>query len=140
MTRDELRQKIADVESLIDAKYQAALEQYHKYFAQCVREKKVVMRSQPERARFEHLAAAAIDRLKKEYAMQFTPAYVGDVIKTERCMMRVERIEVAAFEEPTLAFYGTYLKFDGTPYKRQFVNPILQTDIVRVVRSMPTNN
>ena len=80
--------------------------------------------------------------------MQFSPADIGDIIESEvrtisknghvseiRYLMRVERIEVAAFDEPTLSYYGTFLKRDGTPLLRQISKSILQRDITRVVKS-----
>ena len=93
-------------------------------------------------------AVRAADKLKKEYAMQNAPADIGDVISTEINiqrkngvmghifrMMRVERIEVAAFEEPSLVYYGTYLKSDGkTPVAKQMMVPIHQKDITKVVK------
>lgn len=148
MTKQELQEKIADVESMIEDRYQAAMRAYLQYRCECIKQKKVVMKSEPQRSQFENHAAVSIDRLKKEYAMQFTPADVGDVIESEqrsisrtgkvsekRYLMRIERIEVAAFEDPTLAFYGTYLKTDLTPMEKQSFKPILQPDVTRVVKT-----
>ncbi len=94
-------------------------------------------------------ALRAADKLKKEYAMQNAPADIGDVISTEikvhrkngitghvYRLMRVERIEVAAFEVPSLVYYGTYLKMDGkTPVDKQMMIPIHQKDITKVVKA-----
>ena len=88
------------------------------------------------------------DNIKKEYAMQNSPADIGDVIEAEIKigrggspvreiirLMRVERIEVAAYEEPQLTYYGTYLKRDLTPQARQIFVPIHQRDITKFVKS-----
>ena len=94
-------------------------------------------------------ALRAADKLKKEYAMQNAPADIGDVISTEikvhrknsitghvYRLMRVERIEVAAFEVPSLVYYGTYLKMDGkTPVAKQMMIPIHEKDITKVVKA-----
>ena len=137
MTYDELLQKIADVESLIDVRYKEAMKSYHKYWCECIDKKKVVVKQEPQRSQFEWQALITIDRLKKDFALQESPADIGDVIKTEKYMMRVERIEAAAFEYPTLQFYGKYIKKNGEPYARQFVNPILQMDVIEVVKATP---
>ena len=137
MTYEELQQKIADVESMIDVRFSGAMEAYHTYYMDCINNKKVVVKPQPERSQFEHQAMKSIDRLKKEFAMQNSPADVGDVIKTEKYIMRVERIEAAAFEYPTLQFYGKYLKQNGEPFARQITLPILQTDVIGVVKATP---
>lgn len=148
MTKQELLSKIADVEGMVEARYQAAMRAYLQYRRECIEQKKVAVKSEPQRSQFERQAAMSIDRMKKEYAMQFTPADVGDVIASEqrsisltgkvskkRYLMKIERIEVAAFEEPTLAFYGTYLKTDLTPCEKQSFKPILQPDVTRVVKT-----
>ena len=137
MTYDELQQKIADVERMIDVRFAGAMEAYHTYYKNCINNKKVVVKPQPERSQFEHQAMKSIDRLKKDFAMQNSPADVGDVIKTEKYIMRVERIEAAAFEYPTLQFYGKYLKQNGEPFARQITLPILQTDVIGVVKATP---
>ena len=79
--------------------------------------------------------------------MQNSPADVGDIIESERRVvrnggmveitriMRVERIMVAAFEKPQLTFYGTYLKRDLTPLAKQSEVPIYQDDITYVRKS-----
>lgn len=149
MTREELIVKIADIESMVDDKYHSALKDFFNYRCECIAQKKVVMKTEPQRSTFERQAQISINRLKKEYAMQTSPADIGDVIEAEIKidkagsvireivrMMRVERIEVAAFEEPQLTFYGTYVKQDGvTPYSRQMNVPIYQKDIIRVVKA-----
>jgi len=140
MTYEELQQKIADVESITDARYKSAVKAYHQYCDECLDANKVVVKPPPERSLFEHQALKSIDRMKREFAMQNSPADVGDVIKTEKYMMRVERIEAAAFEYPTLQFYGTYLKQNGEPLARQITRPILQNDITKVVKSKPYTN
>ena len=137
MTYEELQQKIADVEGMIDVRFAGAMEAYHTYYMDCINNKKVVVKPRPERSQFEHQAMKSIDRLKKEFAMQNSPADVGDVIKTEKYIMRVERIEAAAFEYPTLQFYGKYLKQNGEPFARQITLPILQTDVIGVVKATP---
>lgn len=137
MTYEELQQKIEDVESMIDVRFAGAMEAYHTYYMECINNKKVVVKPLPERSQFEHQAMKSIDRLKKEFAMQNSPDDVGDVIKTEKYIMRVERIEAAAFEYPTLQFYGTYLKQNGEPFARQIFLPILQTDVIGVVKATP---
>ena len=137
MTYEELQQKIADVESMIDVRFAGATDAYHSYYMDCINNKKVVVKPRPERSQFEHQAMKSIDRLKKDFAMQYSPADVGDVIKTEKYIMRVERIEAAAFEYPTLQFYGTYLKQNGEPFARQIFLPILQTDVIGVVKATP---
>lgn len=139
MTYNELQQKIADVESLIDERYKAAIKAYHQYVEECLDANKVVVKPQPQRSQFEHQAIKSIDRLKKEFAMQNSPADVGDVIRTEKYTMRVERIEAAAFEYPTLQFYGTYLKRNGEPLACQIHRPILQNDVLGVVKATPSN-
>jgi hypothetical protein len=137
MTYEELQQKIADIESLIDVRYAGAVKAYHQYVEECLEAKKVFVKPEPLRSQFEHHAMKSIDRLKKEFAMQNSPADVGDVIKTEKYIMRVERVEAAAFEYPTLQFYGTYLKQNGEPYAHQITRPILQTDITKIVKLNP---
>ena len=137
MSYEELQQKIADIESMIDVRYAGAIKAYHQYVEECLEAKKVVMKPEPLRSQFEHQAMKSIDRLKKEFAMQNSPADVGDTIKTDKYIMRVERIEAAAFEYPTLQFYGTYLKQNGEPFARQIFLPILQTDVIGVVKATP---
>lgn len=137
MTYEELQQKIANVESMIDVRYAGAVKAYHQYVEECLEEKKVVVKPEPLRSQFEHQAMKSIDRLKKEFAMQNSPADVGDVIKTEKYVMRVERIEASAFEYPTLQFYGTYLKQNGEPFAHQITRPILQMDITKIVKLNP---
>lgn len=139
MSYEELQQKIADVESMIDVRYAGAVKAYHQYVEECLEAKKVVIKPEPLRSQFEYQAMKSIDRLKKEFSMQNSPADVGDVIKTERYTMRVERIEAAAFEYPTLKFYGTYLKRNGEPFAHQITRPILQTDVIGVVSVYPNN-
>lgn len=139
MSYEELQKKIADVESMIDVRYAGAVKAYHQYVEECLEAKKVVVKPEPLRSQFEHQAMKSIDRLKKEFAMQNSPADVGDVIKTERYIMRVERIEAASFEYPTLKFYGTYLKRNGEPFTHQITRPILQTDVIGVVSVNPNN-
>ena len=148
MTLDELNAKIADIEALVDERYNAAMASYHKYWQECVEQKKVIVKPAPQRSHFKRQSYMSIDRLKKEYAMQFSPADIGDIIESEvrtisksghiseiRYLMRVERIEVAAFDEPMLSYYGTFLKRDGTPLLRQISKSILQRDITKVVKS-----
>ena len=146
MTYKELHEKIADVEDLINDKYKAALKAYRMYCCECEEQGKVIVKPQPQRSQFERQALISIDRLKKEYAMQDSPADVGDIIESvrhvlvkgnmreTRYLMKVERIEVAAFEKPTLAFYGTYLNQNLEPRVQQIFRPILQPDITRVVK------
>jgi hypothetical protein len=146
MTYEELQEKIADVEDLINDKYKAAEKAYWMYCRECVEQGKVIVKPEPQRSQFERQALISIDRLKKEYAMQDSPADVGDIIESERrvlvkgnmretrYLMKVERIEVAAFEKPTLAFYGTYLNQKLEPRVQQILRPILQPDITRVVK------
>ena len=146
MTYEELQEKIADVESLINDKYKAAMKAYRMYCCECEEQGKVIVKPQPQRSQFERQAQISIDRLKKEYAMQDSPAGIGDIIESERRvmvkghmhevrhLMKVERIEVAAFEKPTLAFYGTYLNQKLEPRAQQIFRPILQPDITKVVK------
>jgi hypothetical protein len=55
-------------------------------------------------------------------------------MRETRYLMKIERIDVAAFEKPTLAFYGTYLNRNLEPRVQQILRPILQPDITRVVK------
>ena len=148
MTYEELQEKIADIDSHVEDRYQAAMKSWSDYWYNCVKQKKVVIKPKPHRSQFEHHAQIAVDRLRKEFAMQTSPADIGDVIESEkrvvdrngrvkeiRYLMRVERIEVSSFGKPILAFYGTYLKRDMTPMIQQIFRPILQPDITRVVKS-----
>lgn len=146
MTYEELQEKIADVEGLINDKYKAAEKAYRMYCCECEEQGNVIVKPEPQRSQFERQALISIDRLKKEYAMQDSPADVGDIIESERrvlvkgnmrerrYLMKVERIDVAAFEKPTLAFYGTYLNQKLEPRVQQIFRPILQPDITRVVK------
>lgn len=140
MTYEELQAKIADIESLIDLRYKKAMDQYHKYWCECIESGKVVVKTRPTRALYERQANEAIDRVKKEYAMENSPADVGDIIKSGKWVMRVERIEAAAFEQPTLRFYGTFLnRRTLEPLRVQHYFGILQNDIEKVIKSNPTN-
>lgn len=146
MSYDELRQGIQDINNLIDERYCAAVDNYHKYWKECIEQKRVIVKTRPERSQFERQAQLSIDRLKKEYAMQESPADVGDVIEAEtriveggkvrerRYIMKIERIEVAAFDYPTLAYYGTYLNHKMQPRALQILRPILQPDVIKVVK------
>lgn len=148
MSYDELQAKIADnnrkmdeIEAIINEKIDIEMKSKH---PDC----NAVLRMKDQISSLRNRSIRHTDRLKKEYAMQNSPADVGDVIEAERRVfkidgrvkeithiMRVERIEVAAFEEPQLTFYGIYLKRDGTPLERQLTGPIYQKDITRVVKS-----
>lgn len=92
-------------------------------------------------------ATSKIDSIKRDYAMEQAPAAVGDTIEgivrlqgqdrryRERLLlMRVEEIQVADTDPPQMRYYGTYLRADGVPYKRQLVEPIYQNDIIKVVK------
>lgn len=146
MSYDELQQAIQEINDLIDERYRAAVDNYHTYWMECREQKRVVVKPPPERSQFERQAHLSIDRLKKEYAMQESPADVGDVIEAEtrffkgakmkerHYIMKIERIDVAAFEKPTLAFYGTYLNQKMQPCAIQRRKPILQPDVIKVVK------
>ena len=147
MTYEELQKKIADIESLINEKYRAAMKAYLNYCNECDEHGKVIVKQQPLKSQFERQAIISIDRIKKEYAMQNSPAGIGDIVESEkrtvlkdghireqRYLMKIERIEVAAFEEPTLAFYGTYLNRDLKPRFQQIFRPILQPEITKVIK------
>lgn len=148
MTREELNAKIADnqkkmqeMEDIIQEKIDIEMGTIHP-------DRMSVLRLKEQISHLRNMTVMQSDRLKKEYAMQSSPADIGDVIEAEVKTrnggiireiirtMRVERIEVAAFEEPQLTFYGTYVKQDGvTPYSRQMNVPIYQKDIIRVVKA-----
>lgn len=146
MNYEELQQGIQDINNLIDERYCAAVDNYHKYWKECIEQKRVMVKTRPERSEFERQAQLSIDRLKKEYAMQESPADVGDVIEAEtrffkgakmkerHYIMKIERIDIAAFEKPTLAFYGTYLNQKMQPCAIQRRKPILQPDVIKVVK------
>lgn len=137
MTYEELQQKIDDVMGMIDERYKGAMKAYHKYYDECLEKGIIVVKPEPQRSLFENHAFRLIDKLKKDFAMQDTPADIGDVIRTEKYMMKVDRIEVGASDYPQLQFYGIYLKRDGTPLARQICLPIQQRDIIRVVKNSP---
>ena len=136
MTYEELQQKIADVMEMIDVRYKGAIKAHYKYL-DGLEKGRIVVKPEPDRTLFEHQAYRLIEKLKKDFAMQDTPADIGDVIRTEKYMMKVDRIEVGASDYPQLQFYGIYLKRDGTPLSRQIGLPIQQRDIIRVVKNSP---
>ena len=148
MTYEELQaslaendRKMAEMEGILHEKIDIEMKSKHP-------DRMAVFRMKEQISSIRNRSIYQTDRLKKEYAMQNSPADVGDVIEAEIKVgrggssvrevirfMRVERIEVAAFEEPQLTYYGTYLKRDGTPQARQIFVPIHQKDITRVVKS-----
>lgn len=148
MTRQELYNQIKDSDRKF-AEMEAMLQQKIDIEMQSrLPDRMAVLRMKEQISGIRGRAVRAADKLKKEYAMQNAPADIGDVISTEINiqrkngvmehifrMMRVERIEVAAFEEPSLVYYGTYLKSDGkTPVAKQMMVPIHQKDITKVVK------
>ena len=150
MTYEELQERIAEnnrkmeeMEAMLNGKIDIEMKSKHPDFNS-------ILRMKDQLSSLRNRSIRQTDRLKKEYAMQNSPADVGDVIEAERRVfssrvgrkvreithiMQVERIEVAAFEEPQLTFYGIYLKRDGTPLERQLSGPIYEKDITRVVKS-----
>ena len=148
MTRQELYNQIKDSDRKF-AEMEAMLQQKIDIEMQSrLPDRTAVLRMKEQIAGIHGRALRAADKLKKEYAMQNAPADIGDVISTEikiqrkngvqghiYRLMRVDRIEVAAFEEPSLVYYGTYLKSDGkTPVAKQMMVPIHQKDITKVVK------
>jgi ribosomal protein S12 len=134
----ESDQKFAEMEALVQQKIEIEMQLAHP-------NRMAVLKMNEQISNIRNRAIIQHDRIKKEYAMQNSPADVGDVIEAEIRiskpnsgireiirLMRVERIEVAAFEEPMLTYYGTYIKEDGTPYARQMNVPIYQKDITSV--------
>jgi hypothetical protein len=134
MTCEELQQKISDVEAMVDMRYREAVKAYHKYVEDCLDNGKVIVKTEPQRSQFFHLASKSIDRLKLDFAMQESPADVGDIIESDLYLMRVERIEVTSSDYPKLLYYGKYLKRNLEPRDRQIFKPIHQADILRVVK------
>lgn len=143
---NENEKKFAEMESIIQKKIDIEMSSK-------LPDKNAVLRMKEQIVTIRARMLRQHERIKKEYAMQNSAADIGDVveaeIKTERGKvreivrrMRVERIEVAAFKEPQLTYYGTYLKRDLTPQARQMIVPIFQNDIVRVIKSLkkPFNN
>ena len=148
MTYEELKSKIAENNSKMDEMEAIINEKIDIEMKSKNPDCNAVLRMKDQISSLRNRAIHHTDRLKKEYAMQNSPVDVGDVIESERRVfkagggikeithiMRVERIEVAAFEEPQLTFYGIYLKRDGTPLERQLTGPIYQNDITRVAKS-----
>lgn len=149
MTYKQLQQQIAasdkkfaEMESMLQIKIDIEMKSR-------LPDRTSVLRMKEQISGIHGRALRAADKLKKEYAMQNAPADIGDVIITEikvhrkngitghvYRMMRVDRIEVAAFEVPSLVYYGTYLKMDGkTPVAKQMMIPIHQEDITKVVKA-----
>lgn len=148
MTYEELQSKIAEcnqkaleMETILQEKIDIEMQSKHP-------DRMAVLRMKEQISGIRGRAISQVDRLKKEFAMDSSPADVGDVIEAEIKvktkgsnireiirMMRVERIEVAAFEIPSLVYYGTYIKADGQPYARRIDIPVYQKDIIRVVAS-----
>lgn len=150
MSYEELKAKIAEsdrkmdeMEAVIQDKIDIEMQSKHP-------DRMAVLRMKEQISHIRGRAVREQDRLKKEYAMQNSPADIGDVIEAQyevkkkgSCvrevirMMRVERIEVAAFDEPQLTYYGTYVKKDcTTPYAKQINVPIYERDITRVVKTV----
>lgn len=149
MTYNQLQQQIAESDKKF-AEMEAMLQQKIDIeMASRLPDRTSVLRMKEQISGIHGRALRAADKLKKEYAMQNAPADIGDVISTEiniqrkngtmghiYRLMRVERIEVAAFEVPSLVYYGTYLKMDGkTPVAKQIMIPIHQKDITKVVKA-----
>lgn len=148
MNYEELKAKIAESDRKM-AEMEAIIKEKIDIEMQSARPDRIaVLRMKEQISCLHGRAVREQDRLKKEYAMQNSPAGIGDVIEAKFevkkkgksvheviRMMRVERIDVAAFEEPQLTFYGTYLKRDGTPYARLIIAPIYERDITRVVKT-----
>ena len=148
MTYNQLQQQIAESDKKF-AEMEAMLQQKIDIeMSSRLPDRTAVLRMKEQIAGIHGRALRAADKLKKEYAMQNAPADIGDVIGTEikiqrkngvqghiYRLMRVDRIEVAAFEVPSLVYYGTYLKADGkTPVAKQMMIPIYQKDITKVVK------
>ena len=149
MTLKELQKQIAASDKKF-AEMEAMLQQKIDIeMASRLPDRTSVLRMKEQISGIHGRALRAADKLKKEYAMQNAPADIGDVISTEiniqrkngtmghiYRMMRVDRIEVAAFEVPSLVYYGTYLKMDGkTPVAKPMMIPIHQKDITKVVKA-----
>ena len=148
MTYQELQDKIKEITRLVDDRYRVAMNNYQDYCYECRINNKVLVKAAPQRSEFVRNAQISVDRLRKEFAMQTSPADIGDIIESEkrevgrnghvketRYLMRVERIEVSSFGKPVLAFYGTYLTQNLEPRMQQIQRPILQPDITMVVKS-----
>ena len=148
MSYEELKEKIAESDRKM-AEMEAIIQEKIDIEMQSKRpDKMAVLRMKEQISHIRGRDVREQDRLKKEYAMQNSPADIGDVIEAEFevkkkgssvreviRMMLVERIEVAAYDEPQLTYYGTYVKKDGTPYARQIYLPIYERDITRVVKT-----
>lgn len=147
MTYEELKaklaennQKLVEMEAMLNDKIELQMKLYRPDHDEVLKLKEQI-------SKIRNRAIVTEDRLKKEFAMQNSPADVGDIIESERRVvrnggmveitriMRVERIMVAAFEKPQLTFYGTYLKRDLTPLAKQSDVPIYQDDITYVRKS-----
>ena len=150
MTLEELNAKIAENDKKT-AELEAIIQDKIDIEMQSSRPNSMaILRMKDQISHIRSRSSIHIDRLKKEYAMQNSPADIGDVIEAQYevkkkgssvreviRMMRVERIEVAAFDEPQLTYYGTYVKKDGTtPYAKQINVPIYERDITRVIKTV----
>ena len=84
MTYEELQQKIADVENMIDVRFAGAMEAYHTYYMECIKNKKVVVKPEPERSQFEHQAMKSIGPAS-HYLSDVLHRPLNDAQTTTRC-------------------------------------------------------
>ena len=72
------------------------------------------------------------DRISTEFAESNNPYKIGDVVTDHYHTIKIEKHQIAFTGMnaiPECVFFGTELKKDGTPKKRQENNPVYQSNI-----------
>lgn len=85
-------------------------------------------------AEIEKEMQAKKDKLIREYASANNPYKIGDIITDSIGSLIIEKINFVRPSYNTLpscVYYGTELKKDGTPMKRQSKRPIYQNYIIK---------
>lgn len=80
-------------------------------------------------------ASRSIEKLKINFAKENCPIKEGDIIWTDKLVMRVEKIGLAKFDFPMLKFFGLQLSKKGIPNKNQKEYPeggIYQKDVISI--------
>lgn len=144
MTREELNQKIADIEKVYKKRYLANMQNWYSYQQRCVSQGKVVVKPAPQKSEFKRLSLLAVDKVRKEYLMERFPVRVGDMVEVcfgrKSCSghfyestsyIRVEKITISGVNHPILKFGGKWFRADGQPYYRQQKERLVSQNDIR---------